>query len=84
MVFSHGFRIQNLNPVAVRVTNECQPFHGATIRGLLKGYTKLLEAFAGCIHIRDFDANVAKPLGFSISAVSLPVAVFRAPVVRQL
>jgi len=84
VVFTHGFRIQNLNPIPIRVTNECQPFHGATIRGLLEGNTKLLEAFTGGIHIRDFNANMAKPLGFSIATVSLPVAVFRAPVVRQL
>lgn len=44
--------VEHLDPVAVRVADESEALHGSRVRLLLKLHAQLLEALAGCVHVR--------------------------------
>ena len=44
--------VEHLDPVAVRIADEREALHGPRVRLLLELHTQVLEALAGCMHVR--------------------------------
>lgn len=57
---SNFVRIQNFNPVAIRILNKCQAFHFTIVRFLHKFDSQFFKSFAGAVYIRNGDSNVTK------------------------
>src|SRR5687767_11059897 len=55
----HPLGRQDLDPVAVRVLDEGQSLHLPVVGPLHELHVQLLEAFAGDVHVRHHDADVA-------------------------
>lgn len=78
------FRIENLNPIAIWITNECQSLHATLVWFLDEFHAQFFEALTSGIHIGHQNANVAKTARLLVaSVINLSGLCLSAPVMRQ-
>lgn len=77
----NGAWVENFDPITIWIFDECQSFHSAFVWTFHKVDTKLFEAFACRVNIRNQNANVTKTSWIGVSImVFLIVIWFSTPI----
>lgn len=56
-----GLVVEYLDPITVRVLDECQLLHFPVFHPLNEWHSQLIEALTRCCNIRHHDSDVAEP-----------------------
>ena len=77
-------RLQDFNPVIIRIANERHVVHAAFMQALLEGDAEALKPLAGGAHVRHRDAQVAKAARLAVAVVVVEIGlIFGAVVMGQ-